>query len=112
MDFSIHDQIPEDDPRQSIWKEQRLDYGFDDTELWNLDNTLAKFIYPRLVRFRYITGNRPSSLSEEEWDTILSKMIYSFGTLQGERVYFNEEEKEKINEGLELFSKYYFDLWM
>ena len=33
MDFSIHDQIPEDDPRQSIWKEQRLDYGFDDTEL-------------------------------------------------------------------------------
>jgi len=112
MGFSIHDQLPEDDPRQPTWKEQRLDYGFDDTELWNLDNVFAKFIYPRLIRFRYITESIPSSLNEKEWDTILSKMTYSFGVLKGDRIYFEEEEEKKIKEGLELFSKYYFDLWM
>jgi hypothetical protein len=39
------------DKRQKLWKKQRDERGFDDTELWNLDVTMAKFILPRLAAF-------------------------------------------------------------
>lgn len=38
-----------DHEKQAEWKLQREVRGFDATETWNLDDTLFRFLYPRLV---------------------------------------------------------------
>lgn len=38
-----------DNENQAMWKLQREVKGFDATETWNLDQTLFRFLYPRLV---------------------------------------------------------------
>lgn len=37
---------------QNKWKLERKLRGFDTTELWNLDATIAEFILPRLIAFK------------------------------------------------------------
>ncbi len=79
---------------------QRRRRGFDDSELWSLDDTILQFILPRLKRFRAkervgwpgpqaifnIDYDKYEALSDEEqddlsdrsleeWDRILDKMI-------------------------------------
>jgi len=68
---------------------------FKDEELWSLDVTIAKFILPRLKKFKKVTGCPGQFLLDEEgnlrqdpgfvkdaeqrWQDILDKMIWSFG---------------------------------
>lgn len=40
-----------DDKRQEKWQKERLEKGFDDTEIWSLDSTIIKFIVPRLKAY-------------------------------------------------------------
>ena len=40
------------DTRWETFKEQRIKQGFDETECWNLDATICKFIIPRLQYFK------------------------------------------------------------
>jgi len=42
--------LPSDDDRLLKYKEQRKEHGFDDTETWNLNMSMAKFMSPRLKR--------------------------------------------------------------
>ena len=68
----------EDIKRLNELKNQRLERGFDDTELWNLDTTIAGFILPRLIEFRKKTDGYPEEFdSFEEWDCVIEKMIQS-----------------------------------
>lgn len=93
-----------------------------DSELWGLDVTLAKYILPRLQRFKDININsRPLSFgSMEEWHKVIDKMEYSFDYVLKEDLGLNdinlsEEEKEerlkKYQEGMNLFAKHFMDLW-
>jgi len=47
--FSLTDK---NDVREKKFKKQRLKRGFDDSETWSLRDTIAKFIIPRLKRFK------------------------------------------------------------
>lgn len=101
-----------DDSRWEEFKEQRLERGFDDSETWSLDSTMARFILPRLIRFREINEGYPSTISEQEWNSILDKMILAFSLLASDAVYFtSKEDQEKIDEGMALFAKWYQSLW-
>ena len=86
-----------------------------DNEIWDLDDTLARYILPRLKRFRQIkTNSYPSRLSGlEEWYQIIDKMIYSFNKcIEDEWDYSNLEEENRIyQEGMNLFAEYFRDLW-
>lgn len=78
-----------DDPedRQEKFQKQRIERGFDDTELWNLDYTMMKFMYPRIKAFRENTCGWPGSLeSEEEWFEILDKILGAFD------IFLNQED--------------------
>ena len=46
--FSLTDK---DDKREKKLTKQRLKRGFDDSEMWSLDSTIASFIVPRLKEF-------------------------------------------------------------
>ena len=111
--------IDRDDERWKKYQQQRLERGFDDSELWSLDGTITSFILPRLKRFKEITCGYPSDISEKEWNNKLEKMITAFEYLENEDLGLDDTKsgidrwaaREKvINEGLELFIKHYNSL--
>jgi len=91
------------DRRWETFKEQRIKQGFDETECWNLDATICKFIIPRLQYFKDHTICYPEDLTFEKWLDVIDKMIDFF------KKYANDERYDR--EGLELFVKYFPDLW-
>lgn len=92
-----------------LW--QRNTRGWDDSEVWNLDFTLAKIIAPRLRRFKETKdGWNPSDMTVEEWETALDKMIAAFEYFGDDSRWLTENES-KHQEGLDLFAKYFSRLW-
>lgn len=103
--FSLAKECSTDDEeRQTLWKKQRMERGFDDTELWNLDNTILKFVLPRLKAFKDVAVGTPYNFDEEKWEECIDKMIKSIESIieDGDNVDY---------EGFELFKKYFFNLW-
>lgn len=113
-------------------------------ETWSLDVTLAKYIIPRLKKFKELENGYPGRGemdTPEKWDEALDKMIQAFeyvidldeywlddprydytDIMFGKNKEFYEKIKENkrsedvrrlaaINEGLQLFAKYYMNLW-
>ena len=91
---------------------QRLTRGWDDSETFSLDYSLAKIILPRLKRFRQVTIGTPGEMSNQEWIDKLDKMIAAFEfAASEERWNASIEDYEKHNEGLDLFAQHYWQLW-
>ena len=109
----------------------------DNFDCWSLDYTLARIIHPALIRlketkhgyhelwedgmvthhnwdrqlhFDFIDEDIETNYLIDKWNGVLDKMIYSFGKIM-EDDYFDNEEWERIQEGLDLFSKHYTSLW-
>lgn len=84
-------------------------------DTWNLDITIADFILPRLQEFKKVSDSFPHDLSSvEEWHDILDKMIAAFTLISNKFKHpleFYESRAETIDCGLDLFRKYYYDLW-
>lgn len=85
----------------------------DEREVWNLDRTLGTYIYPRLIELKKIKHGYPYDLTEEEWNFCLDEMIFSFKTLSEDENYngFYQKTSDRIQNGLNLFAKYYTALW-
>lgn len=99
-------------------KKFKKKYGFDYRETWNLDYEIACFILPRLAYLRENAVSYPGSeefFGEgglEKWLAIEDKMIKAFETIVDKDMSFEtKEEKEIIEEGLDLFRKYFQTLW-
>ena len=87
---------------------------FSDKELWNLDKTLAEYIYPRLKRFKEIVSGRPGCFeTQEKWLNTLEQMIVAFELLSREDpvLFLKEDERKDVDKGLKKFYKYYNCLW-
>ena len=105
VNFSITGDANINPERVEEYKKQRIERGFDDTELWNLDTTILKFVLPRLKRFKECTiGFPPDFETLEEWQECLEKIIINI-----EKIINSEEDVDY--EGFELFKKYFFNLW-
>ena len=94
-----------DDNRFEGWKEQRMERGFDDTELWNLDTTILKFILPRLREFGKQTIGTPPEYDGDidRWNSDIELMCSDI------EKYINDEETD--GKGWELFKEKFFHLW-
>lgn len=111
VNFSL---IDERDKRWEDFKRQRVERGFDESETWALDSTIAKFILPRLTEFRECTCGYPGFMdSADEWHDVLNKMIDAFELLakDDKPIVWPEDEREVIDEGLKLFAEYFESLW-
>lgn len=108
---------------------QRMFKGYDSVDIFD---TFDKFIerYTRiLTRFKKNHYGYPASLSEEEWDNILDKMIYHLHYMDEDNV-INEltknlpedcwwESDKSVSEIMEkhkdeffnMFSEYFYNLW-
>jgi len=104
------------DEREENYKKQRIERGFDNSEMWSLDVTISKFILPRLKEYRDTVKNigvHPDCLkNNKEWIKLLDKMIRGFEVkLNSSRDLDVDEEIKIIDEGLDIFTKYFGALW-
>lgn len=117
--FEKHADGIRDLPLHLKWFWQRRTRGFDDRDLWNLDNTIIQFIYPRLKVFRDWQCEHgysyPSDLDPASWLEVLNKMTKAFELLSDPNsdieVVVDKTKKAQIEEGLGLFTKHLRDLW-
>ena len=115
--FSIAEEVYKDVPeRLDHFKKQREENGFDDTETWHLDKTLALFLIPRLERFIQVNNGYPGGETEESFNEKLNFILKSF------KEYYNGEndevslelEKERLinaNKAVAILGEIWFDLW-
>ena len=102
----------QDDHRETVFKKQRIERGFDDSETWSLFYTITKFILPRLKCFREVYAGYPGSTTSEEWKSILDKMIRAFElVLRDNSKWMDEAEEKEYQEGMKLFSEWFRGLW-
>ncbi len=91
---------------------QRRTRGWDDSDIWSLDFTIAKFVLPRLVLLRERKHGYPCVCeSEEAWDDIMLRMIAAFEWLAREDRWSTEAIPDYVEDGLDLFRKYFHCLW-
>lgn len=105
--------VDETDDRWEKYTQQRLDRGFDDSETWNLDATISKFIYPRLKTFIDDTIKlqcHPGNIEFDTWLDILKKMLKGFEILSQDSERTDDEE-QIIETSLDLFKEYFHCLW-
>lgn len=104
--FSYASKLRKHDPRRELFRQQRKERGFDNSELWSLNTTIYAFALPRLKAFKEYTKSYPVALnSMDEWQAILDKMI------TGLALYIEDTWSEEAKEGTELFHKYFEYLW-
>jgi hypothetical protein len=115
--FSIAEEVYKDVPeRLEYFKKQREENGFDDTETWHLDKTLALFLIPRLERFIQVNNGFPNGETEESFNEKLNFILKSF-----QQYYYGENEevsleleKERVSnlkKAAAILGEIWFDLW-
>lgn len=90
---------------------QRQVRGCDDSELWSLDISLAKWLVPRLERFKDCSLGCPVDLKQDEWDRILVRMILGFKFAADDTFLDDDIAELHIKDALELLGQYYRNLW-
>jgi hypothetical protein len=100
-----------------------LRYGFSPHEIWSLDREIVKFILPRLKYFRNHLNGYPGDHTEEKWNEVLDKIIWSMEYAKNDYILDSEfiddnldiniikQNQTKCQEGFELFGKYFSNLW-
>ena len=82
-------------------------------EVWNTDNTLAQLIVPRLLAFKALDkhGCCPAFKDMREWNNAIQKMVDAFELMKYAGASHSEDEERTIEQGLDLFRKYFRYLW-
>jgi hypothetical protein len=119
INFSVSDEIYEKDlVKKEQYRQQRFERGFDDTETWHMDRTMALFIIPRLKRFMEVNNGIPIGETEESYDEKLRFIIQAFENYYATDQYYNSvdiEERKKLTDdvrlAVEYLSKLWFELW-
>lgn len=117
------------------YQKQLNEKGFSDSDMWSFDITLAEYILPRLIRFRLMVQGYPGALSShteadnssviedssdevfkngmDRWCDTIEQMIIAFKIIVDKQDYFmfKDDDKVIVDVGLDLFRKYYFNLW-
>lgn len=108
---------------------ERVRYGYDRTWTWSLDWQLAE-ILPKVIReLKENKNGYPANETSESWEIILEDMALGFDAsfkLLDLEYMVDDKEKEghyvedkemrenlekQFEKGMDLFKKYFFDLW-
>lgn len=107
------------DKRKIRWWKQRRKMGFDERELWNLNDQMVDFLLPRLKAFKEMDGaGCPNDLYDkygmeegrEQWNQIQDQVLRAF-EMYKEIEYPNMKQIKEINKGFALFGKYLQSYW-
>lgn len=120
--------------------QRKIKVEVDNDDTWSLDYTLALIILPALKKYKKVACSKVTWMHPEIWPKdwwekehgdlprptkaqkkkadqyatkkmteVIDKMIFAFEKIADDCTTF--EDNEKIQEGLELFGKYYRALW-
>lgn len=92
----------------------QLWHGFDYRDTWDLRWAASKWLYPRLNHLRENAMSYPGGdMSYAEWIRAIGKMAESFRIIaeEDDGWTLNDEKKKEVEEGLDLFRKWFFHLW-
>ena len=81
-------------------------------EVWNTNNTIAQLIVPRLLAFKDLDKHgHPGDFNDmRAWNKAIQKMADAFELMKYVQTLSKEEEAIVAN-GLNLFCKYFRQLW-
>ena len=119
INFSVADEVYEKDPEaREKYKQQRFEQGFDDTETWHIDRTLALFIIPRLKRFIEVNNGIPNGETVESYNDKLNFIINAFENYYAtDRYYQSTDSAERkqltddVKKAVGILSNLWFELW-
>ena len=119
INFSVADEVYEKDlATREMYKKQRFEQGFDDTETWHMDRTIALFIIPRLKKFIELNNGIPSGETVESYDEKLKFIISAFENYYATNEYYesvDDAERKQltddVKQAVEYLSKLWFELW-
>lgn len=118
----------EDLPRETKFLYQRITRGYSDSDVWNLSHFTLRKVYRPLKEFVKNYEERGMSLPMDfetdpaGWTLVLKKIEYAFDDMwksenddsydlwrgTPEKV---KEHNDKVQEGFELYGRYFRDLW-
>jgi hypothetical protein len=102
---------------------QRRTRGWDNSDTWSLDYTIAKFVLPRLKKFEEVTCGVPGCLQdkgetleerEKVWHNMLKDMIFAMEMViedGDECVMMDDPRWERYEKGMDYFHEYFRALW-
>ena len=116
--FSNVSALRSTDGRITEYKQQRIERGFDSSELWNLDTTVAKFLLPRLEAL-FDIKNDVHELGGGRSENY-EKMIRTFRAIATDSSYIGTDgtklEYSKSNKaianGLKIFADELLGMWL
>ena len=106
VNFSL---VSEDDQRGPQFKKQRLERGFDESETWSLDYTIARFIAPRLKAF--IEIYKDVIVDNNDLVPRAERALKAFERIADDSVVCGIEECNEIEEALKGFAEIFLGLW-
>ena len=119
INFSVADEVYEKDlATREMYKQQRFEQGFDDTETWHMDRTIALFIIPRLKKFIELNNGIPTGETVESYDEKLKFIISAFENYYATNKYYesvDDAERKQLTDdvkkAVEYLSELWFELW-
>lgn len=82
-------------------------------EIWSTNHVLARLIVPRLQAFKELDkhGGPADFKNMHEWNKAIQKMIDAFELMKYAGASHTKEEQLTVEDGLDLFRKYFQNLW-
>ena len=119
INFSVADEVYEKDlATREKYKQQRFEQGFDDTETWHMDRTIALFIIPRLKKFIELNNGIPTGETVESYNEKLNFIISAFENYYATNRYYesvDDTERKQltddVKQAVEYLSKLWFEMW-
>lgn len=100
LSFNKKDILTPKDKRFNKYARQLLKRGFDDSETWDLGSAMARWLIPRLKRFKKLNMGYPGRFAKykygyEKWKKIIDEILWML------------EEQVTEKEETDLFNQYY-----
>lgn len=102
--------ISNGDGRQAYFCKERREKGFDNSDLWNLDQKILEFLLPRFREFvsgAYWFDENGGNVSG---DVIMKDILEGFELMASDKEKTKEDIK-KIRKAWRLFEYHFHDLW-